>query len=192
MKRSVLAVDRLVAVVLGVVLVAAGVLAAAWGSGQLTRWWPQAPDRLDLGAARDAVDAGWFGAACAGFALVTAVLAVWWLLAHVPRQGVKTLGLTGSGPAGQLRLSADGPADAAAEELALTPGVRSAGGRTIDDRGELVVELRALVEPTADLAVVARAAEEVSTQLRGVLGREDARGRVRLSVARNDRSQRVH
>ncbi|PRY13031.1 hypothetical protein [Kineococcus rhizosphaerae] len=189
MSRRVLGLDRVVAVLLGLVLLAGGAAAVVWAAGWLRQWWPGAPARL---AVADVTKESWFAAAAAVAAVVLAVLALWWLLAHVPRRSVGTLSLPGSGPGGQSRLTASGPVDAAAEEFALTPGVRSASGRTISDRGELLVEFRAVVEPTADLRTVAAASQEVSAQLRQVLGRDDVRGRVRLSVARNDKTRRVH
>ncbi|GAA0297775.1 hypothetical protein GCM10009528_13490 [Kineococcus aurantiacus] len=181
--------DRLVAVVLGLVLVLAGVAAAGWSTGWSDRWFPAVPDRVAL---PDVVGAPWWLVATAIGAVVLAVLALWWLLAHVPRRGVSTLTLPGSGPGGRLHVAVDGPVEAAAAQFALLPGVRSATGRALRDRGELVVELRAVVEPTADLREVSTAADEVSAQLRQVLGRDDVKGRVRLGVARDDRSRRVH
>ncbi|WP_432572095.1 hypothetical protein [Kineococcus sp. SYSU DK005] len=191
MSRGVLGLDRVVTALLGLVLLAGGAAAVAWWGGWLARVLPGAPRELSTAGADGVVEAGWFAAACAAAAVVLAVLALWWLLAHVPRRGAGTLSLPGSGAGGQLRLEPDGVADAGARELELTPGVRSAGGRVLDDRGELVVELRATVEPTADLGEVAAAADGVSARLRQVLGRDDARGRVLLSVARDDRSPRV-
>ncbi|WP_369054241.1 hypothetical protein [Kineococcus terrestris] len=191
MSRKVLGLDRLVAVLLGLVLVAAGAAAVAWYAGWLAQLLPGTPERLSTGPVADAVAAGWFAGACAAAAVVLALLALWWLIAHVPRRGAPAVSLPGSRDGDRLVLEADAPADAAAEALAAAPGVRSASGRTVVDRGRLVVELRAVVEPSADLEEVGRAADEVSRQLRTVVGRGDVAGRVRLSVARGDRTARV-
>jgi hypothetical protein len=184
--RRVLALDRVAAVLLGLVLVAGGVAGLAWWTGDL------APGTtLDTAAVGTVVDAGWFPAACAALAVVLAVLALWWLLAHLPRRRPGQLALPGSGREGALRVAADGPARAAARVLAAVPGVRSATGRVVEDRGRLVAELSATVEPRADLAEVAAAAGEVRGQLLEVLGRPDVAGRVRLAVARAERGSRV-
>ncbi|MEZ0163274.1 hypothetical protein AB2L27_00680 [Kineococcus sp. LSe6-4] len=190
MSRKVLGVDRLVAFVLGLVLLVGGVAAVAWWGGWLAQVLPGTGDRLVSGTG-DAVRAGWFAASAAVAAVVLGVLAVWWLVAHLPRRGTDDLTLPGNQASGRLRLAADGPARTAAELLAAHPGVRSARGRTIDDRGELVLELRATCEPTADLHEVAAQAEWISAQTRAVLGRDDVHGRVVLSVARSDHGSRV-
>ncbi|ABS05934.1 hypothetical protein [Kineococcus radiotolerans] len=186
MSRGVLAVDRLVAVLLGLLLVAGGVAGLAWWTGDL------APGTsLDTAPVADVTGAGWFPAACGGLAVVLALLGLWWLLAHVPRRGAGQVALPGSGPRGALRVEGDAPAKAAAQVLGAVPGVRSAGGRLVQDRGRLVAELSATLEPRADLAEVAAAAGEVRGQLLEVLSRPDVVGRVRLGVARADRGSRV-
>ncbi|WP_432522634.1 hypothetical protein [Kineococcus sp. SYSU DK006] len=193
MSRAVLAVDRLVAVVLGLLLAAGGLAAMAWWSGDLARVLPSAGEgsRLVTGGAGELPEQSWYPAAAAGAALVLGVLALWWLLAHLPRRGAGQLLLPGSGPTGSLRAEADAPARAAADVLAAVPGVRSASGRVVTDRGHLVAELTATVEPGADLAEAAAQAQAVQEQLLGVLGRPDVSGRTRLTVARADRADRV-
>ncbi|PRY14565.1 hypothetical protein [Kineococcus rhizosphaerae] len=190
MSRKVLGLDRFASFVLGLVLLVGGAAAVAWWGGWLARLVPGTGDRLFSGAG-DAVRAGWFAPAAAAAALVLAVLAVWWLIAHLPRRDAGDLTLGGSDATGRLQLDADAPARTAADVLATHPGVRSAKGRTVTDRGETVLELRATCEPTADLHEVAAAANRISAQTRQVLGRDDVHGRVVLSVARTDRSRRV-
>lgn len=185
MSRGVLAVDRVAAVLLGLLLIAAGVAGLAWWTGDL------APGTsLDTSAVGGATGAGWYPAACAGLAVVLALLALWWLLAHLPQRRVGLVALPGSGPRGALRAEGDGPTRAAAQVLGAVPGVRSATGRLVRDRGRLVAELSATVEARADLAEVAAAAAQVRGQLLEVLGRPDVVGRVRLRVARTDRGDR--
>lgn len=190
MSRKVLGLDRFLTFLLGLVLIVGGAAAIAWWGGWLKQVFPGVGDQLGSGTG-DAVRAGWFAAAAAVAAVVLAVLAVWWLLAHLPRRGTEDLTLAGSDSAGRLRLDADAPARTAADLLAAHPGVRGAKGRTITDRGEVVLELRATCEPTADLHEVAAAANRISAQTRRVLGREDVHGRTVLSIARHDRSSRV-
>ncbi|MEZ0494649.1 hypothetical protein AB2L28_20625 [Kineococcus sp. TBRC 1896] len=190
MSRTVLGLDRLLTFLLGLVLLVGGAAAIAWWAGWLSQVFPGTGDRFAAGTG-DAVRAGWFAAVAAAVAVVLAVLALWWLLSHLPRRGTDDLTLAGSETSGRLRLHADAPARTAADLLAAQPGVRGARGRTRTDRGELVLELRATCEPTADLHEVAAAANRISAQTRQVLGRDDVHGRVVLSIARSDRSSRV-
>nr|WP_276612054.1 DUF6286 domain-containing protein [Kineococcus vitellinus] len=191
--RAVIAVDRLLALVLGLLLAVGGLAAMAWWTGDLARVLPGAGtgSALGTGAVAELPGYSWYPWAAAGAALVLGLLALWWLLAHVPRRGAGQLLLPGSGPRGGLRVEADGPARAAADVLAATPGVRSASGRVVTDRGRLVAELAATVEPSADLAEVAATAQQVQEQLLQVLGRPDVRGRPRAGCARADRAARV-
>ena len=186
MKRGVLALDRTLCVILGLVLIAGGVAGLAWWTGDLLPG-----TKIETGSVTEALDADWFPAACAGAAVVLAVLALWWLLAHLPQRRIGAMLLPGSGSRGTLQVNGDGPTKAAAQVLTGVPGVRSASGRLVHDRGSLVAELSATVEPRADLGEVAAAAAQIREQLLDVLGRPDVVGRVRLGVARADRGARV-
>jgi hypothetical protein len=193
MRRSVLALDRIVAVVLGLILLATGVAAAGWYSGGLRRMWPAFPKKLSTARASDVLNTGWWPWAAAGLGGLAVLLGLWWLIAHLPRRGVGMLVLPGSGKSGRLLVDPSGPAGTAAEVLADTPGIRSAHSKVLRDRGELVVALTGTIDPRADLADVIAATDAVATELQAVLGRDDARARIHLSVARRARTQpRVH
>lgn len=189
MSRSVLGLNRLLAVLLGIVLIVVGLAAAAWGAGWLVKVWAAAPTTLQLKTATDAFAMAWWPWATGIAGAVLILLAIWWLLAHLPRRGVGTLTLPGSGGSGRLLIDPAGVAATAADILAETTGIRSSSSRVMRDRGQLVVALKATVEPTADLRSVITATDEVTTDLAQVLGRDDARARVRLSVARRARHQ---
>jgi hypothetical protein len=193
MRRSVLALDRVMAVLLGLILFVAGLAAAGWYNGGLRRLWPEFPKKLSTAAASDVLNTGWWPWAAGGVGALAVLLGLWWLLAHLPRRGVGMLVLPGSGKPGRLLVDPSGPASTAAEVLAYTPGIRSTHSKVLRDRGELVVVLTGTIDPRADLTEVIAATDAVATQLRTVLGRDDARARIRLSVARRARTQpRVH
>ena len=59
-------------------------------------------------------------------------------MAHVPRRSADPLRLPGSNREGALALDGGSAADVAAEVLADLPGVRSASGRMIHERGQLI------------------------------------------------------
>src|SRR5947209_1632471 len=101
MRRGVLAVDRVVVLLLGLVLLALGVALVGWQAGFLDDVWPSAPGSLHVDSTgvtgNDSFEAV---AIVAGVILV--VLGVWWLLAHLPRRGVAPLRLPGGDVPGPL------------------------------------------------------------------------------------------
>lgn len=183
-----LAVDRLASFVAGLVLLALGLAAAAWGAHQLTRVWPAAPDRLHLKTATDAYAQSWWpwASGVAGFVLLA--LAIWWLVAHLPHRRAAPLRLPGSNRTGALTVDGSSAADTAGEVLAELPGVRSASGRLVHERGQLIAVLDVTAEPTTDLAELSADLDRVSGDLHAVLGRDDVRCRVRVHVARHART----
>lgn len=193
MRRSVLALDRVMAVLLGLVLLVVGVGAAGWYNGGLRRLWPAFPKELSTAGASDVLNTRWWPWAAAGVGVLAVLLGLWWLIAHLPRRGVGLLVLPGSGKPGRLFVDPSGPASTAAEVLADAPGIRSTHSKVLRDRGELVVALTGTIDPRADLTAVIAATDAVATQLQTVLGRDDVHARIRLSVARRARTRpRVH
>ena len=189
MRRSVLGLDRFLAIVLGLCLLVAGAAVASWYTGWLGDVWTATPKKLSTAGAADVVEMSWWPWAALGAGVLAVVLGLWWLIAHLPRRGVGMLVLPGSGKTGRLLVDPTGPAGAAADTLADTPGIRNAHAKVLRDRGELVVAITGTVDPSADLSEVAAAADAVTTDLQTVLGRDDARARVRFSVARHDRDR---
>jgi hypothetical protein len=181
--RLTIAVDRLVAFVLALVLLAAGVAGIAWGTRRVSGF----AGSIDLGAVVDATDQTWWPWATGVVGAVLVLLGLRWLVAHLPRRGTGPLKLTGTGPAGRLLADGNSVADAAAEALHGASGVRSASGRVIRERGRVVARLKATIDADADLTAVSEAADQVSAELRQVLGRGDLDCRVELRLARRDR-----
>jgi hypothetical protein len=193
MRRSVLGLDRVMATLLGVILLIFGIAMAAWYNGNLRRLWPQFPEELSTAAASDIVNTTWWPWAAGGVGALAVLLGLWWLIAHLPRRSISSLVLPGSGRSGRLVVDPASPADTAAEVLTDTPGIRTAHSKVRRDRGQLVVALTATMDPRADLSEIVTAADAVATDLQAVLGRDDARARILLSVARRGRTQpRVH
>lgn len=182
MSRAVIAFDRIAAVILALLLISAGVIGLVWWRGDLG-----ISGRLDASTAVDQTTQPWWpwAAGLAGAALV--LLGLWWLAGHVITRGVGQVRLPGTGKQGRLTAQVKPVAQAAAEVLATTDGVRSVRGTITRDRGQLVARLSATIEPQADLAVVAAAADAVSADLKKVLGREDLHCLVTLRVAHRGR-----
>jgi len=183
MRRSVLAFDRVALLLLGLVLLVVGVAAVGWQLGFLGDVWPDVPSSVAVDTTQ-VTEASSYAALAGVVGVLLVLLGLWWLLAHLPRRSVGSLRLPAGEQAGRLVVD-PGPAVAtAAEVLADDPLVRSARGAVLADRGELVVRLRATVDPDSDLDAVVAACDRVLADLAHVLPAEQLRSRVELSVLR--------
>ncbi|MFD7155004.1 hypothetical protein ACFV9C_10410 [Kribbella sp. NPDC059898] len=187
MRRGVITLDRTVGVLVALGLIAAGTLALLW-------WHAGTTHQLTL---PNRTAAGWWPWATGVAGVVAAGVGLWWLTAHLPRRVNGRFHLTAErradGEAGGTRtgrLSADAHAAvaAAAVDLCSLPEIRDASGRVVADRGELVAELQCTIEPSADLEKVQAAVTNAAAELDAVLGLPRLRHRVRLRVARSDKT----
>lgn len=185
MSRSMVAVDRFVALVMGVALIAAGVFAVLWWRGA----FPEVAPSLDLAGVRGTLDQPWWPWVAGLVGALGVVLGLRWMLGHIPDRGVGLLKLPGSSSQGRLSADAGSVATAAADVLEGVPGIRSCSGRVLRERGQIVAHLGATIEPNADLTEVAAAADQVARDLASVLGRDDLRCLVQLKVGKRGRSQ---
>lgn len=178
MSRTTIAFDRLVTALIGLALVAAGVLAIGWYYG----WWTALSGQVDSGEALRTTGTVWWPWVLAGVAVIAVLLGLRWLLGHAPGRRVSRLQLPGSGSAGRLSVDAGSAVTAACSDLAARHDVRTAKGLVRRDRGQLVVDVSATLEPRADLAEIAAAADLMATALIRSLERRDVYCRVRLDV----------
>lgn len=185
--RKTLLIDRITTLVLALVLLAGGGAAVWWWSGRSING-TELPATSSTTAATDLVDQSWFGWTAAVVSVVVALVALRWIAAHLTPNTVSRLRLGSSGATGRLDANASKVAGAAADAYADTLGVRSAKGSVIRDRGQLVARIDATIEPDSDLALLARRADEVSSQLLTVLERDDLRCSLRLKVALRGRA----
>jgi len=183
MRRSVLAFDRVVLLLLGLVLLVVGVAAVGWQVGFLGDVWPGVPSSVEVDTSQ-VTEASSYAVLAGVVGVVLVLLGLWWLLAHLPRRSVGSLRLPAGQQAGRLVVDPGPAAATAAEVLADDPLVRSARGAVLADRGELVVRLRATVDPDSDLDAVVSACDRVLAELAHVLPAEQLRSRVELSVLR--------
>ncbi|WP_430785265.1 hypothetical protein [Actinoplanes sp. G11-F43] len=188
MRRTVLGLDRVVSLLLGIALAGLGAALLSWRADWPGGLWRDRRPYPGTGSVQAATGQPWWPWACAAAGTVLVLAAVWWLIAHVPRRPVGALLLPGSDRDGRLLLDPGGPAGIAATVLADTPGVRSAHGRVVRERGRIVVVLTAVAEPHADLDDIAGAADAVTADLRTVLDRDDVVARVTVTVAARRRS----
>lgn len=177
--RKLLLLDRVATLLLALALIAAGALGI---------WWWTDPSQLaaqtDTSGAQRTVAMDWWPWASAVVGIILIYLGIRWIASHLSRSNVTDLRLRGSGNEGTLVVNAGKVVNAAADAFGDTLGVRAANGNMTRDRGQLVAKISAVIEPHADLSVLARQADLVSSQLSQVLARDDLRCRVELKVAR--------
>ncbi|WP_427893366.1 hypothetical protein ACQHIV_10870 [Kribbella sp. GL6] len=182
MRRGVIALDRAVGVLVALTLIGAGTLALLW-------WHAGTTHQLTI---PNRPTAGWWPWATGGGGLVVAGLGLWWLTAHLPRRVNGRFHLIderrADDGAGRLVADAHAAVAAAAVDLCRLPEIRDASGRVVADRGELVAELQCTIEPSAELETVQAAVTDAAAELHTVLGLPRLRHRVRLRVARSDKT----
>lgn len=184
MSRGVLGLNRVVALLLGTILLAAGLAVALWSAGVFDSFSSVPSDSSGVSNVDDVVSASWWPwvSTLAGAAL--AALALLWLLAHLPHSGTGPVTLPGSNPSGTLRVDPKAVVSAAQEALEVDPSVRSARGGLRRERGHLVLDLQAKVEPDADLVSVGERVSTVLADAAVALGRPDLEARARIQVVR--------
>lgn len=185
MSRLTLAIDRLATFLLALVFLALAGLALLWWHGG----WSGLPRSVSTSSVSRATGTSWWPWAAGVGGLILAVLAIRWLLGHIPVRSVGELTLAGGSSAGRLAAQSSTIVQTAGEVFSDTPGVRSVRSRMIRERGQRVADFRAVIEPEADLGVVARSADVIAADMRGVTGRADLYCRIHLKVAARQRQQ---
>ena len=170
MKRATASLDRTSTAVVGLALIALGGGAIAWQRGKFP-----GRERIDAAFVDTTVDAGWWPWALGAAAIDLVLLGLWWLLAHLPRRSVGTVAFASTPDSdvdGRLSVDLTTAAKSAAKSLADHPGVVSASGRSVSDRGERVVEISATLDPAvtsldAVSAAAAQTRNDIVTSLDG-------------------------
>src|SRR3954451_25381773 len=115
MSRAILAFDRVVVLLLGLVLIVVGVAAVGWQVGFLADVWPDVPGSVDVDSTR-VTDAESYAVLARAGGVALGVIGLWWLLAHLPRRSVGSLRLPSGDQPGRLVVD-PGPAVATAAEV---------------------------------------------------------------------------
>ena len=113
MSRGVIAVDRFVAFLVGILVIAAGAFALAWWL-DLFSWLPRS---LNTSAVTDTTSQAWWPWVAGLLGAVLVLAGLRWLAGHLPNSRVGELTLPGSGTEGKLRAAATPVAKAAADVL---------------------------------------------------------------------------
>jgi hypothetical protein len=183
------AIDRPAAAVFGLLLLAAGGVIADWRFDFAGVW-----TRFDPDAADSAVDADWFPWTALAAAIVLAILALWWLLARLPRpaEGRVALAATGSD---RIDLDARSVAPRLRADLERNAPVDHVTSRRLDRKGGQLIRLRAHVDPRADGESLIKAAGSLSETVATAFPDGEVTVRVIVDGPRRERARhtpRVH
>lgn len=182
MRRSTAILDRVVAGLLGAILLGAGLLglAARFDVRPLSAW----TDGLRPSRLPGHVAAEWFTWALAAAAILGVVLAVALLAANLDRRQTRTKIDEASDATGELRFHLADVAEAVAKHLQTAEGIRRARGRAEVDRGREVITITLDLSPDADFTAVRRLCEESTADVDAAIGDLDCGTRYLMRLDR--------
>ncbi|QNG20033.1 alkaline shock response membrane anchor protein AmaP [Rhodococcus triatomae] len=166
MTRIATAVDRVVAFLVGLALLAAGAAAIVWNTDLVSG----APEHLTTPWFDSVRAAGWYPWLLGGAGLALTLLALRWLFAHGPASKVRRLVVPTDGAGGVVSVDVGEIASAAAVAAESVPEVLSADGRAVVDRGVPTVELDVTVSLAGGIDTALASTEQVREQLSAMVG----------------------
>jgi hypothetical protein len=175
--------DRTVCLVLGLALVALALLAFDWRYGVVGSY----ADTLSTSAAVDVVESSWWPWAFAAGALVLALLALAWLLAHLRRPGPGSERLDASDPTGRLEVDLRSAAAAVADRFAELAPVAHVRGTTEQRGRHVLLVVHGHVDPAADADALAHATATCTREVAAAFPDDDVLFRVVLESPRRRR-----
>ena len=161
MSSGLLRLDRLVGLVLGLLLVAAGLLLVDWHLDQVLAL----PERVDLSGLASATDAGWWPFAALAVAIVLLLLGLRWLVAHLPRVRSASTRLPDTSGAGRIELDTGSLAKAVAGSVQSPLALPSASGQARTHGGRATVEVAAHVSRSTEVREVREVGERAARQV---------------------------
>lgn len=188
MNRAVLRLDRVLLALAGLVLIVAGATALLWTTGTLAQYVEGVPSSLDTSAATDATAQTWWPYVTGAVAVLLAIVAVWWMLAHLPSRAVPEQDLPGSTRTERLRIDRGAVAEATARAAQQIPSVRKATATLRDEGPELVLSLLVKVDPATDLPRLATQLDDLVADAATVLPDDRLRSRTTVRMRTSRRS----
>lgn len=187
MTRKLVALDRLVVGVVGLALIALGLLALDWRGRYVFDSYVTTQRTTP---AQDVLESGWWPWAFAAAGLVLGLLGLWWLAAHLRRVGPSTLRVSTSDETGRVEVDLRSVAAAAAAHLGTIAPVANPRGTVKTYGAVTVVELRGQVDASADVAALVDGATLSSAHIASAFADDQVECRVILDAPRRTRTTR--
>jgi len=178
MTRLSTAADRIAALIVGVTLVALGAGALLWRTDLV----PGIPHLITAPALVNALDTWWWRWAVAGAGLLCVAVALRWLLTHRPARKAAPILLHDDGDPGTVIIDPAAVAAAAAEALNQHPGVYSAKGKAVTDRGIRTIELAVTTAHPEELSTIIRAIDDTCANIAECIGDSPLATRATLHI----------
>lgn len=178
--------DRVLVLLAGLGLVAGGLVLLDWEPGRVLDLEPV----LHTGSALDLLDRDWWPWAQGGAGAVLALLALWWLLAHLPRRGPARVGLPAPEGSDRVALATGALGEVLAERVESTGALDHAHVDVARHRGLTTVTVRARVQQDADLVAVREAVAEVAAEVGSALPEAGLAVQFRVAAPRRAGSTR--
>jgi len=182
MSRGVIAVDRVVVLLAGLLLLGGGTLTVLWQVRRLELPGPSVADGFDTLRSLPEHPLWLWGLGVVGVLSVLVALRSLWV--HARRGRIGPVALAGTGTGGRLRVDLSAVAHAAAQTLAAGDPVESAQGTAVVDRGRQVVQLLARTDASVDLDQLQREVDATVADLAVMLNDSPVEVRVLLDVRR--------
>ena len=166
MTRGTIAIDRVMALLVGVLLIVIGAGALIWHTGLI----PGFPEVFTAHALTGAISAWWWRWAVAAVGVAFVGVALRWLAAHRPAGRATPIALHDSDTPGTVSIDPSAVASAAADALQRHPAVHSAKSKVVTDRGDRTIDMNVTAAHPGDLDEVVAAIDTTCTEIARATG----------------------
>ncbi|MDF3304295.1 hypothetical protein P3H15_04605 [Rhodococcus sp. T2V] len=178
------AVNRLIVLLVGLVLLGFGAYAIAWDlQVPIVREWVSRYDRARVTALPDQ---GWWGWALAATVVVGLVFGIVLLALDLTRRRTSAVAVPDRESGTYVTVDLGSLANGVASELAQYPGVRQTRARAVVERGLPTLSIVVTADPTLDIHDFTRTSEDVASWVASTLGGEQVATQVLLHLDRAD------
>ena len=178
MSRSCTTLDRIAALIVGLLFLAVGAALLIWN----TNWLNGIPEAITAPGLVTVAGSAWWPwiVTLTGIALV--LLGFRWLASHRLPVKARAVQLRGGGGSGVLSADLSAIAEAATRRLQADPSVRSAKAKAVVDRGHVTLDVTTTAASVADLPAAVAVADQVCCDAVTMLGDDTVATRTKVRV----------
>lgn len=183
MTRTATVLDRVATCIAGLLAIALGVAAILWNLDVIK----DLPARIDIPWAEDLGDRSWWPWAVGVGGVLLALLALRWLISHVPLRRVKEITVPGSNSHNSITADLGAVAEGVTASLEDFDEVSGVRGKALVDRGVRTIDLRvtlrrSVVSGSETLPELVSRVANTGDQVQAVVGDSSVATRIRIAV----------